>query len=126
MSVAGSQDLTDVMADDQPHIEMAYTIDLVPIAGRPWPVALLLAGELLAGAVALPLALLPLARSSKAKKNGPLRVWIWDVGGRRAHAGSPGRIGEPLWGQRPEPAIGARMIALLPDSIARMTSSSLI
>jgi exopolysaccharide biosynthesis polyprenyl glycosylphosphotransferase len=50
-------------------------IGAAPIAGDQWPVAWLLAADLVAGAIALPLALLLLAMSSSAESNSLSHFW---------------------------------------------------
>ena len=75
--MAGSQRLTNTdEAADQLSFEMESAKEPVSIVGDQWPVTLLLACDLLAGAVALPVALLLLGMSSSAESNSLGRFWI--------------------------------------------------
>jgi len=74
--MAGSKTLTRVKeATDQLSFDVGDAPEPVPITGDQWPVALLLAFDLLAAAVALPLALLLLGVSSSAESNSLGRFW---------------------------------------------------
>ena len=74
--MAGSQTLTRVKeATDQLSFDVGDAREPVSINGDQWPVALLLAFDLLAAAVALPLALLLLGVSSSAESNSIGRFW---------------------------------------------------
>ena len=74
--MAGSQTLTKVEeATDQLGCDVGAAIEPVPIAGDQWPVALLLAFDLLAAAISLPLALLLLGVTSSADGNSLGRFW---------------------------------------------------
>jgi len=65
--LADAPDLLDFDVDE---------VDAAPIAGDQWPVAWLLAVDLVAAAIALPLALLLLASISPAESNSLSRFWV--------------------------------------------------
>ena len=74
--MADTRTLTRVKeATDQLSFDVGDAPEPVPITGDQWPVALLLAFDLLAAAVALPLALLLLGVSSSAESNSLGRFW---------------------------------------------------
>jgi len=74
--MADTRTLTRVKeATDQLSFDVGEAPEPVPITGDQWPVALLLAFDLLAAAVALPLALLLLGVSSSAESNSLGRFW---------------------------------------------------
>ncbi len=63
-----------IKTDDQPSFDAGVDASAAPIAGDQWPVALLLVIDLIAAAIALPIALLILAGCSSSRENSFSRI----------------------------------------------------